>query len=302
MCYNLIGDFMKKIIVIILSLFLLTTDVYAIKPTKDFYVNDYADILSSETENFILNNSVNLATKTTAQIVVITVPSLEGESLEEYATDTFRKFEIGDKEKNNGLLILIALKERKCRIEVGYGLEDTLTDGKTGRIQDEYMIPYFKNDNFDEGILNGYKALYKEIAEKYNMETDVSPTSINTEEDGILAFTSALLVGKIIYTIILFSIELERKGKIINSIILEALTILITLGSYSCGTGVDCLWLLGFGTIINIAAIFIHFDCSSGYYGGGGYSKGHYSGGSHSSGGHHGGGGRSGGGGSSRGF
>ena len=86
----------------------------------------------------------------------------------EYSTNLFRQFGIGDKEKNNGLLILIALEERKSRIEVGYGLEGVLPDGKTGRIQDEYMIPYFKDNNFDEGILNGYKALFKEVANEYN--------------------------------------------------------------------------------------------------------------------------------------
>ena len=162
---------MKKILkVLLVCLIVFTNHVFAIEPTQEFYINDYANILSEDTEDYIQTNSVSLANATTAQIVVVTVPSLNGVSLEEYSTNLFRQFGIGDKEKNNGLLILIALEERKSRIEVGYGLEGVLPDGKTGRIQDEYMIPYFKDNNFDEGILNGYKALFKEVASEYNYD------------------------------------------------------------------------------------------------------------------------------------
>ena len=71
--------------------------------------------------------------------------------------------------------MLLALEERQSRIEVGYGLEGRLTDGKTGRIQDDYMIPYYKNNDFDNGILNGYKALYDEVCQEYNIESDAVP-------------------------------------------------------------------------------------------------------------------------------
>ncbi len=105
----------KKIKAIILScitlvFFLVRIHANAlVEPTKEFYVNDYADILSEETEQYILEKSVALEQETTVQIVVVTVPDLEGESLEEYATDLFREFGIGDKDKNNGLLLLAGL-------------------------------------------------------------------------------------------------------------------------------------------------------------------------------------------------
>ena len=82
-----------------------------VKPTNQFYVNDYANIIDSEVEEYIMSRSVSLANETGAQTVVVTVPSLEGENLEKYATDLFRSFGIGDKEKNNGLLLLLALEE-----------------------------------------------------------------------------------------------------------------------------------------------------------------------------------------------
>ena len=169
---------MKKLLAIFLtifSIFLLSTSASALKPTEDFYVNDYAGLLSEETKQYIMENSVKLHEQTKAQIVVITIESLEGRPLEEYATQTFREFGIGDKDLNNGVMMLLALKERKSRIEVGYGLEGALPDGKTGRIQDDYMIPFYKENKFDKGILNGYKALYREVANEYKMDSDIKP-------------------------------------------------------------------------------------------------------------------------------
>ena len=127
---------MKRIAGLLLAIFvtscLFVPFASAIVPqTEKFYINDAANILSDETEQYIFENSVNLAEATKAQIVVVTVPNLEGMTPEEYGTKLFREYGIGDKEKNSGLLILLALEERKCRIEVGYGLEGVLPDGKT---------------------------------------------------------------------------------------------------------------------------------------------------------------------------
>ena len=139
------------------SVCVLAPNVLAIVPQSErFYVNDVADVLSSETEDYIYENSLKLDEATGAQIVVVAIKSLEGRSIEEYSTELFRSYGIGDKEKNNGLLFLFSLEDRQSRIEVGYGLEGALPDGKTGRIQDEYIIPYFRNNNFDEGVRNGY--------------------------------------------------------------------------------------------------------------------------------------------------
>jgi uncharacterized protein len=96
--------------------------------------------------------------------------------IEDYATGLFRKWGIGSKEKNNGVLILIAYKNpsslKKSRIEVGYGLEGALPDAKTGRIQDDYMIPYFKDGDYSSGILNGYAVICSEVAKEYNVTLD----------------------------------------------------------------------------------------------------------------------------------
>ena len=161
----------KKIVCfIMLIMILLPVKTFAVvSQTNDFYVNDYANILSSDTEEYIMNMNIELQKKTGAQIVVVTVPSLEGQSIEEYATELFRKFGIGDKNKNNGVLLLCSTGDRLFRIEVGYGLEGRLTDGKTGRIQDNYIIPYLKNNNYDYGIRNGFTAILNEVASEYGV-------------------------------------------------------------------------------------------------------------------------------------
>ena len=165
------------LILAIFSIVLVTNSSYSIvSQTRDFYVNDSANLLSDETEDYIINMNKTLEEQTGAQIVVVTVQNLEGQSLEEYATELFRDYGIGDKEKNNGVLLLCAYEERQFRIEVGYGLEGTLTDGKTGRIQDEYIIPYLKENNFNNGIRNGFNAVLKEVENEYGI------TLITTDE------------------------------------------------------------------------------------------------------------------------
>lgn len=186
----------KYIYFLIVGIFLLLPIpvLAVVEPTDRFYINDYANILSSETEDYIFEHSRNLDSKTKAQIVIVTIESLESDSLEEYATTLFREFGIGDKDEDNGLLILLALEERQVRVEVGYGLEGILPDGKTGRFQDEYMIPFFSKNNFDEGMLNGYKAFYKELVNYYGISEDVDePLEMEESEISSSELTIAII-------------------------------------------------------------------------------------------------------------
>ncbi|MDR0978547.1 MAG: TPM domain-containing protein [Lachnospiraceae bacterium] len=176
----------KTIITLLLFVIVLlfAFPVYGVvTPTSDFYVNDYAGILSDNTKEHIIQKNINLQSQTGAQIVVVTVPNLEGRDIESYSTELFRKFEIGNKTKNNGLLLLLALEEREFRVEVGYGLEGILPDGKTGRFQDEYIIPYLKENKWDEGVLNGFNAFYKEVCSEYGISTeDIIVNSVKVQD------------------------------------------------------------------------------------------------------------------------
>lgn len=134
------------------------------------YVQDYAGVITSEDKQKMLSIGQDLDNKTTAQLAVVTVNSLEGQPIEDYALAILREWGIGNKQKNNGVLIVVAVKDRKSRIEVGYGLEGVLPDGKTGRIQDDYMIPYFKKNEYSKGIMQGYAATAVTIAKSAGVE------------------------------------------------------------------------------------------------------------------------------------
>ena len=189
---------MKKfsfiLFLLLIYLFPFTKVVGVVNPTIDFYVNDYADILSEETEDYILNKSVKLNDIDGSQIVVVTVNNLEGSSIEDYSLELFNKFRIGDKHKDNGLLILISLEDREFRVIVGSGLEWLLKSQKIGQIQDEYMVPYFKNNQWNVGIKKGYDEFYNEIYDKI----DINFIEKNKGVIEIILFFSNLLIGLIL--------------------------------------------------------------------------------------------------------
>jgi len=116
---------------------------------------DQANVISADARRTIEPKLVDLETKSGIQLVVATVNSLEGQEIEPYANALFRKWQLGEKTKNNGVLLLIAPKERRVRIEVGYGLEGTLTDALSKVIIVNAITPRFKAGDFSDGILRG---------------------------------------------------------------------------------------------------------------------------------------------------
>ena len=157
-----------------LVLLLLTTITAAMpeRPTTDIYVQDNAGLLSTDTKNHILAIGHELNEKTTAQIVVVTVKNLDDKPIADYANELFRSWGIGDKEKNNGVLLLISQNPRKLRIEVGYGLEGAIPDGYTGRIRDEDLTPHLKKNDYDTGVVLAYEKLAAKAAAEYDQSLD----------------------------------------------------------------------------------------------------------------------------------
>jgi uncharacterized protein len=118
-------------------------------------VVDQANIIPAETRGAIAAKLAELEAKSGIQLVVATVPSLEGEEIEPYANQLFRTWQLGEKDKNNGVLLLVAPNQRRVRIEVGYGLEGTLTDALSKVIIANAITPRFKAGNFGDGIARG---------------------------------------------------------------------------------------------------------------------------------------------------
>lgn len=118
-------------------------------------VVDGANIIPAETRNAIESKLADLESKSGIQLVVATVASLEGQEIEPYANELFRSWKLGQKTKNNGVLLLVAPNERRVRIEVGYGLEGTLTDALSKVIIANAITPRFKTGDFSGGISRG---------------------------------------------------------------------------------------------------------------------------------------------------
>jgi uncharacterized protein len=127
----------------------------ALPESPQGWVSDFAGILSEDTKSQISGLIDEVKRSTGAEIAVVTVPSLEGMTIEEYAVKLFKAWGIGKKGEDNGVLFLIAPNERKTRIEVGYGLEAVITDGRAGEIIRETVLPFFKAGDYDQGILQG---------------------------------------------------------------------------------------------------------------------------------------------------
>jgi len=134
-------------------------------------VVDQADILTISTESELKNLLTKHENETSNQVVVVTLKSLGGYEIADYGYQLGRHWGIGQKDKNNGALLIIAPNERKMRIEVGYGLEGTLTDALSGYIINQDIVPHFKQQDYDTGVLNGAKAIIKTLNQEPNEYT-----------------------------------------------------------------------------------------------------------------------------------
>ena len=245
-----------------------------VSQTSDFYVNDSANVLDASLENYIISTNKSLYSQTGAQIVVVTINSLEGEGLEEYANELFRQYGIGDKKKNNGVLMLLSIQNRKSRIEVGYGLEGALNDAKTGRIQDNYMIPYFKEDNWQEGIKNGYNAILSEVEKEYDVTVEGSTRPVKGK-DNDTSFSSIAFSFMLITIMIIIPLCNKKVRRVIA----------VLAGISSVGSLIFAMMVGGIWLTICILSVFVLIASISSGHGGGFYGGGSSFGGGSSSGG-----------------
>lgn len=205
----------KIYLIIFCIIVLLSTSVYGIsyklpEPSYDFYVYDEAGIIDKDIENYIIDINKELYKKTGAQIVVATINSLEDMDINYYATSLFEKWTIGSKEYDNGMLVLIVPNNRELWIEVGYGLEGQFPDSKTKRIIDNYILPYFAEDKYSDGVLAGFNQILIGLEEEYNISLDKSKTvddPLPTDDYYVSGFSFsriAAIIGIIIFLFIDF--------------------------------------------------------------------------------------------------
>jgi len=277
-------------IFVLLTSFLNALDVPALKSR----VNDYANMISSDTENYLENKLMEFENSDSTQIAVLTINSLEGDALEDFSIRVVDKWKLGQKGKDNGVLLLVSKNDRAIRIEVGYGLEGVITDLLAGRIIDYVIAPSFKSGNFDQGFIDGVDALIQ--ASKGEFKADKIVRTGKKSKDSnplfILLFLAPFFWGRMFGG--------KRKGKkasvlkrgIGGSIawIIAAIILFITMP----GIGFSLLIFLlifgsGFGFLFALIVSILpfgmmgstrggYFGSSSGF-GGGGFGGGGFSGG-----------------------
>lgn len=210
----------KKIVPILLVLTIIfsTTSLAKLNlpnPTNEFFYYDEMGVVSEDLKSEIIKTNVELQGKTKAQVVVATVEDLQQYPVEEYALEMFRKWGIGDKKLNNGVLILLGKEPTTDKysiyIATGYGLEGRLNDGKVGRIIDEFFIPYINRDDptsFNEAIRETFRAVISQVILEYNVELDGNYEKyINTLE------SSEEINGWVILLVIIILILLSRSRR-----------------------------------------------------------------------------------------
>lgn len=270
------------ILIIVFSLISVCFSYAAVafpSPTREFYVNDFAEVIDSGAEvNMLKVNRNYEKTKEKPQIVVVTVNNLQGMDENSYAVKLFESWKIGNKDYDNGVLVLLAIEERKIKIEVGYGLEGAITDSESGRILDA-SIEYLSDGDYSAGLENIFFLLADRVNEEYGYDEneifmDANVPEAYYESESTISFSTVVKIILIIILLIIFSGGSGgRRGR----------------RRRRSGFYIPPTVFKGGGSF------------GGGPFGGGGFGGGN-SGGGFSGGGSFGGGGRSGGGGSSRGF
>lgn len=175
---------MKKKFLLFLCIFIcLSTSTAALEePTRLFYAADYANVLSDETERFIVEHSAALAEQSGAQVVVATVPDLDGRDVMDYGLELLRSWQVGSEEDDNGVLILVSTGDRQIGVNVGYGLEGALNDAKVGRLIDTCALPALQEDDYDTGLYQLYNAVLSEVYAEYGLSVPENVKSLEEYE------------------------------------------------------------------------------------------------------------------------
>lgn len=162
------------------------------------WVNDFAGVISQEYKQKLNSLITTIEEKTSAEIAVVTISSIAPYDEKEYARLLFDYWKPGKRGKDNGVLLLLAVKERRWRIETGYGMEGLLPDGLCGEIGRQYMVPYFKTGDYSQGLYQGVFRIYQVLSK------DVSAAGQKRGQENykglFILFLLLLVVGFLVIT------------------------------------------------------------------------------------------------------
>ncbi|MGH7146579.1 MAG: TPM domain-containing protein [Nitrospiraceae bacterium] len=208
-------------------------------------VVDLAHVLPADVTVSLTRDLEAHETKTSNQVAVLILPSLEGEPLEEFSHRVATTWKLGRKGTDNGVLLLVSLKDRKVRIEVGYGLEGTLTDLRSAHIIRQEIVPRFRTGDLPGGIAAGVQAILGTIEGTYKAEEVLSGHARSGQEPTAFDY---VIIGIVVGTLagILLSHGLQRTRALLGSVLafLVAQFASILLGVVAAGVTAVVLWLI----------------------------------------------------------
>lgn len=226
--------YLRYVAFILFVLFLSSNVLGITVPAPQGNINDFAGVLSTEWKATLTELAHQIEQNTSAQVAVVIINSLEGVDKESYALAIGEQWGVGQKNKDNGIVFLIALLEREYRIEIGKGLEGTLNDAKIGRIARTYLISAFKREEYGQGIYDTLEAIRKVISQ----EPDTTLASEDTS--GIIHL---ILLGWLVLVIILASVQRE-------------ISLTRRYTRFGIGSGIGVIAGFFFGWVIGIDILF----------------------------------------------
>ncbi len=224
--------FQISVLLIIFSFFCVSlSEGYEKIPSPKGAVNDFAGVLSLQYSQAMERLAREVFEKTGTAVVVAIVESIENTDPAEYANRLYEKWGIGKKGQDKGVLIFLALKERKVRIETGYGTEGILPDGLVGEILDTYVVPHLRNNDYNKGLANALAAVSSVIAKDANVTLSGQPTASRFIKQR--ASTGSNIVSLIIFFIVVSFLLGTRRGRSI----LPLLLLMLLMGGSRGGGG-----------------------------------------------------------------
>ncbi len=208
---------------VLLIVVLATTSFAQQYPKATGYVNDFADLLTHEQGDSLNEELIAFEKKTSIEIAVVTVPWLNNQSIEDYTRDLAREWAVGKSGQNNGVVFLIAPKERKMRIETASGVRAVLTDGLANRIRDNAVLPRFKAGNMAQGIIDGTHEIMGVLDASSDPVAVSQPKEQTLDDMKSLWYLSAGILGLgVLALLVLFSVQRwqARKYVLENKVVL----------------------------------------------------------------------------------
>ncbi len=227
------------------TLFLTTAAVALDVPPLTGRIVDLAHVLPNSTTESLTAQLATHETQSSNQVAVLIVPSLEGEPLEEFSHRVATSWKLGQKGSDNGVLLLVAMKERKVRIEVGYGLEGVLTDIRSAHIIRNEIVPRFRAGDIPGGVTGGINAIVKTIEGTYQASEKAVPRE-ETDIIGqaVVAVVVGLLVGLLFMNLYRFIGPVAGAGItallapwVVPAILAGGITLLLLLAIGASDTG-----------------------------------------------------------------